>query len=93
MSAFPALPRLFLLEEEYRRAVLQAELDWLRGVIADLRERCHGEEVRDDEDANAPAERDPDVGADRLLGQQGADRVDDTIITTTIMPIAFIVVP
>lgn len=33
----PDLPRLFLLEEEYRRALLQAELDWLRGVIADLR--------------------------------------------------------
>ena len=32
----PRLPRLFLLEEEYRRAVLQAELAWLRGVIADL---------------------------------------------------------
>jgi DNA-binding PadR family transcriptional regulator len=33
----PELPRLFLLEEEYRRAVLEAELSWLRGVIADLR--------------------------------------------------------
>jgi len=32
----PGLPRLFLLEEEYRRAVLEAELTWLRGVIADL---------------------------------------------------------
>ncbi len=32
----PGLPRLFLLEEEYRRALLQAELSWLRGVIADL---------------------------------------------------------
>jgi DNA-binding PadR family transcriptional regulator len=32
----PGLPRLFLLEEEYRRAILQAELSWLRGVIADL---------------------------------------------------------
>ena len=32
----PGLPRLFLLEEEYRRAVLEAELSWLRGVIADL---------------------------------------------------------
>ena len=26
----PDLPRLFLLEEEYRRAVLAAELDWVR---------------------------------------------------------------
>jgi DNA-binding PadR family transcriptional regulator len=33
----PGLPRLFLLEEEYRRAVLEAELSWLRGVIADLK--------------------------------------------------------
>jgi DNA-binding PadR family transcriptional regulator len=34
----PELPRLFLLEEEYRRTLLQAELSWLRGVIADLRD-------------------------------------------------------
>ena len=34
----PGLPRLFLLEEEYRQAVLEAELGWLRGVIADLKE-------------------------------------------------------
>jgi DNA-binding PadR family transcriptional regulator len=33
----PGLPRLFLLEEEYRQAVLQAELSWLHGVIADLK--------------------------------------------------------
>jgi DNA-binding PadR family transcriptional regulator len=33
------LPRLFLLEEEYRRAMLEAELAWIRGVITDLRER------------------------------------------------------
>ena len=32
------LPRLFLLEEEYRRAVVTAELTWVRGVIDDLRE-------------------------------------------------------
>ena len=37
-EAPPALPRLFLLEEEYRVAVLRAELDWLRGVIEDLDE-------------------------------------------------------
>ena len=30
--------RLFLLEEEYRQALLQAELSWVRGVISDLRE-------------------------------------------------------
>ena len=33
----PALPRLFLLEEEYRRAVVTAELEWVRAVVADLR--------------------------------------------------------
>jgi DNA-binding PadR family transcriptional regulator len=31
------LPRVVVLEEEYRRAVRQAELDWVQGVIADLR--------------------------------------------------------
>ncbi len=30
------LPRLFLLEEEYRRAMLVAELAWLRAVVHDL---------------------------------------------------------
>jgi DNA-binding PadR family transcriptional regulator len=37
LARAPGLPRLFLLEEEYRRAMLQAELSWLRGVIDDLR--------------------------------------------------------
>jgi len=37
-KAPPGLPRLFLLEEEYRNAMLQAELSWVRGVIEDLRE-------------------------------------------------------
>jgi DNA-binding PadR family transcriptional regulator len=36
LSGNPGLPRLFLLEEEYRRALLRAEVDWLRGVIGDL---------------------------------------------------------
>jgi DNA-binding PadR family transcriptional regulator len=31
------LPRLFLLEEEYRMTMLRAEVDWLRGVVDDLR--------------------------------------------------------
>jgi DNA-binding PadR family transcriptional regulator len=31
------LPRLFLLESEYMRLVLDAELTWLRSIIADLR--------------------------------------------------------
>jgi DNA-binding PadR family transcriptional regulator len=38
-GAPPGLPRLFLLEEEYRKAVLEAQLAWLRGVIDDLREQ------------------------------------------------------
>lgn len=33
----PGLPRLFLLEEEYRQTLLEAELGWVRGVIDDLR--------------------------------------------------------
>jgi DNA-binding PadR family transcriptional regulator len=37
-GAPPGLPRLFLLEEEYRQTLLRAELDWLRSVIVDLRE-------------------------------------------------------
>ena len=32
----PDLPRLFLLEEEYRRAIVSAELGWVRSVVADL---------------------------------------------------------
>lgn len=32
-----SLPRLFLLESEYTRAVLQAELVWVRSVVDDLR--------------------------------------------------------
>lgn len=35
--AVPEIPRLFLLEDEYRRAVLAAEIAWLETVIADLR--------------------------------------------------------
>jgi hypothetical protein len=37
-QAPPGLPRLFLIEDEYRAAMLRAELDWLRAVIADLAE-------------------------------------------------------
>jgi DNA-binding PadR family transcriptional regulator len=36
-AAPPALPRLFLLEEEYRKTMLQAELEWLGGVTEDLK--------------------------------------------------------
>lgn len=38
LAGYPDLPRLFLLEEEYRRAVLAAELTWVRVVIEDLRD-------------------------------------------------------
>mgnify|MGYP001954460140 CR=1 FL=1 len=31
------IPRLFLLEMEYKRAVTEAELGWVRAVLADLR--------------------------------------------------------
>jgi DNA-binding PadR family transcriptional regulator len=36
-AAPPQLPRLFLLEEEYRKALLEAEVTWLRGVLDELR--------------------------------------------------------
>jgi DNA-binding PadR family transcriptional regulator len=37
LAGSPGLPRLFLLEEEYRKAILTAQLSWLNGVIDDLR--------------------------------------------------------
>jgi DNA-binding PadR family transcriptional regulator len=37
-QAPPGLPRLFLIEDEYRATMLRAEIDWLRMVIADLAE-------------------------------------------------------
>jgi DNA-binding PadR family transcriptional regulator len=36
-AAGAGLPRLFLLETEYMQTVLQAELIWVRAIIADLR--------------------------------------------------------
>jgi len=35
-QAPPGLPRLFLIEDEYRAAQLTAEITWLRGLVADL---------------------------------------------------------
>jgi DNA-binding PadR family transcriptional regulator len=35
-AVHPELPRLFVLEEEYRRALLRAELEWVRGTVDDL---------------------------------------------------------
>jgi DNA-binding PadR family transcriptional regulator len=36
-AAADGLPRLFLLEMEYQRATLEAELEWVRAVVDDLR--------------------------------------------------------
>jgi hypothetical protein len=38
LAAHPELPRLFLLDEEYRRTVLEAEVGWLRAVCDDIRD-------------------------------------------------------
>jgi DNA-binding PadR family transcriptional regulator len=38
LQAPPGLPRLFLIEDEYRAAMLRAEIDWLRALVADLAE-------------------------------------------------------
>ena len=35
-QAPPGMPRLFLIEDEYRAALLRSELDWLRALIDDL---------------------------------------------------------
>jgi DNA-binding PadR family transcriptional regulator len=35
-QAPPGLPRLFLIEDEYRAAMLAAEVAWLRGLVDDL---------------------------------------------------------
>lgn len=35
-QAPPGMPRLFLIEDEYRTAMLTAEISWLRSVTADL---------------------------------------------------------
>jgi DNA-binding PadR family transcriptional regulator len=37
-QAPPGLPRLFLIEDEYRAAMLRAEVQWLSAIIADLAE-------------------------------------------------------
>src|SRR5665647_2975255 len=59
----------------YSRRQLHHSRDALLRDLAAVRD--HGEDVRDDEDADAPGEGDPDVGADRLRSEQVADRVDD----------------
>lgn len=35
-QAPPGLPRLFLIEDEYRAAMLRAELEWVRALVRDL---------------------------------------------------------
>jgi DNA-binding PadR family transcriptional regulator len=35
-QAPPGLPRLFLIEDEYRAAMIRAEVAWLQGLIAEL---------------------------------------------------------
>jgi DNA-binding PadR family transcriptional regulator len=35
-QAPPGLPRIFLIEDEYRAALLTAEISWLRGLVTDL---------------------------------------------------------
>lgn len=37
LSDAAEVPRLFVIEDEYRRVMTEAELGWVRGVIADLR--------------------------------------------------------
>jgi len=36
-KSWPGLPRIFLIEEEYLAAMVRAEINWLRGLIDDLR--------------------------------------------------------
>ena len=63
VGAPEGLPRLFLLEEEYRMTLLRAELEWLRGVIDDLRDErlTWSEEWLRDVAMNFLSERDNDV--------------------------------
>jgi DNA-binding PadR family transcriptional regulator len=51
-----AIPRLFLVEDEYRLAVLRAELEWVTSVIDDLRS---GELTWTEEWAREQASTDP----------------------------------
>jgi DNA-binding PadR family transcriptional regulator len=48
-----ALPRIVLMDDEYQRAVLGAELDWVEGVAADLRSGDLGWSYEEFEDAAA----------------------------------------
>jgi hypothetical protein len=36
LAAFPWLPRLFVIESEYRLAMGEAELAWVRGIVHEL---------------------------------------------------------
>ncbi|MBT2216834.1 PadR family transcriptional regulator [Virgibacillus dakarensis] len=51
-GASMSLPRLFLLEAEYQRAVLTAEIEWIQSIIADInakRLKWSMEELREKE--------------------------------------------
>jgi DNA-binding PadR family transcriptional regulator len=37
-QAPPGLPRLFLIEDEYRAALLRSEIEWVRALVSDLAE-------------------------------------------------------
>jgi DNA-binding PadR family transcriptional regulator len=61
-AAPPGLPRLFLLEEEYRKTMLRAELDWLHAVIEDLKTKrltWSEEWLREIADAFLPTDHQP----------------------------------
>lgn len=36
IGSAPGLPRLFLLDEEYRRSILEAELAWTSGLFEEI---------------------------------------------------------
>jgi DNA-binding PadR family transcriptional regulator len=38
LAEFPGFPRLFGIEEEYAQAMRQAELEWVRATVAELRD-------------------------------------------------------
>jgi len=63
----PALPRPVLIESEYLRATLGAELAWVRGLVADLRTgrlTWSAEWLRQITDQLAPSSPRPAPGAD-----------------------------
>jgi DNA-binding PadR family transcriptional regulator len=37
LASVPGLPRVFLIEDEYQRSIVQAERDWVQALASDLR--------------------------------------------------------